>query len=188
MSSIIQVEKEITELEELRKQNKALKDIHLQFIDVGFLLDLSGSMNGMLPDGKRAIDHLKETVTKLRIPKHNYFGFANFCVQGEMELGIAGYSTNLAGAFQYLRASEYKFKKLVLISDGMPNSPELAIQEGKKLGIPVDIIYTGEKDTDGERFMEKLALETQGSSVTVMGTAAMIAEKIIHLLKEGEKK
>jgi hypothetical protein len=131
--------------------------------DTVFLLDVSGSMNEKV--GKeRKIDHLRDVMSSY--PNANKFCFSDD-VYNKQNIPEPNGSTNLAKGFRYLQNTEFKAKRVVLVSDGEPDNESSALNEANKLFVPVDIIYIGDKGSRGERFMERLASSTGGKHFIV---------------------
>jgi len=143
-------------LQSLREQKKALKAQE----GVVLLLDVSGSMAERVGE-KRKIDHLREAVKPYTSLRMVSFSGRTW----EMCIPEPQSNTDLAGAFSYLKASQPK--EVILVSDGLPDSPEAGLAEAKALGCPVNVIYIGQGGDTGEAFMRRLAAETGGREITV---------------------
>jgi len=123
------------------------------------LLDVSGSMSEPV-GGKRKIDHLREAVNAY--PNLKKVSFSEHIYDGSIPEPQT--TTDMAGGFHYLQSLQPK--EVILISDGLPNDPQTAINKAKVLGCPVNIIYIGPGGDEGEAFMKRLAAETGGQQVT----------------------
>lgn len=73
-------------------------------------------------------------------------------------------STNLAGAINHIRF--WQEQKVLLISDGEPDSKETALAAAVATGKRFDVLFIG-SDENGKAFMESLAKATGGQVVTV---------------------
>lgn len=128
-----------------------------------FLLDVSGSMGDKV-DKRRKIEHLRDVMSRYK--DANKVCFSSGVHTGQ-DIPEPDGGTNLAMALAHVRKIEQKPKRIVLVSDGEPNSETEALREATQLAIPVDIIFIGEKGGKGERFMEKLAQTTGGEHFVV---------------------
>ncbi len=132
-----------------------------------FVLDISGSMAEIV-DGKRKIDHLRNIMEKY--PDANMMTFStrtNF-IKKASDIPEPQSSTDLAYALECVRNNKILSpERLVLISDGEPDSRQSSIAEAIKLGLPIDIIFIGRKGSSGELFMEELAKKTGGQHFVV---------------------
>ena len=128
------------------------------------LLDTSGSMSSMTDNvEKRKIDALRQVVYDLRADGHRFrqivFGSS---VEMREDIPEPDGGTPLTEAIELAR--EHRPGRLIIISDGIPDSPGTAIESAKKLGVPVDCFYVGPRPSQGEVFMSQLADATHGSS------------------------
>lgn len=144
-------------LTEIRAQKSAIE----QAADTVFVLDVSGSMNELVDD-KTKIHHLREVMADY--PAAEKTIFSTTVGTGSLP-NRAGGSTAMHKAFKHLQMGR-RFKKIVLISDGIPDAPDEALREAKALGQPINIIYIGPGGDEGEAFMKRLAAETGGQQAT----------------------
>jgi hypothetical protein len=140
------------------------------------LLDVSGSMRDRLSDGKSKIDHLREAVAALEYDDIKWVAFSddvyrdgsgNSIFTKDNPIPAPGGGTCLHIGLEYLssiRASE-AFDKVVLVSDGAPNSKAHSSQEAQRLGVPIDVIYIGRDEERGMDFMREIASSTGGQYV-----------------------
>jgi len=140
------------------------------------LLDISGSMYEKLSDGRTKIDHLREAVKALEFDDIKWVAFSDDVYRDGSGKSIfskdesipdLGGGTNLYVAIEYLnsiRVAEV-FDKVVLISDGATFSRARSLQEARRLGVPIDVIYIGSPVEQGIDFMQELALLTGGKYV-----------------------
>jgi len=75
-----------------------------------------------------------------------------------------GGGTALHLGFEHLRQGGHK--KIILVSDGLPDDQERALVTAINLRLPVHIIFVGDNPA-GRRFMETLAAATKGSAAVV---------------------
>lgn len=143
-------------LAELRRQKRGLETA----LGTVLLLDVSQSMNERV-GGARKIDLLRRAVGAF--PALRRWSFSEQVYPGQIPEPQTG--TNLARALCTL--TEEAPARVILVSDGEPNDEEEALASATRLGRPVDVIYIGEPETSGERFMRRLAEATGGRWVTV---------------------
>jgi hypothetical protein len=127
------------------------------------LLDTSGSMESGTNSEQRKIDALRDLVYRLRAEGIQFrqivFGSS---VEMREDIPEPGGSTPLTEAIEM--ATNHAPSKLIVISDGMPDAPETAIEVAKKLGVPINSFYVGPRPSQGEIFMSQLSDATGGSS------------------------
>lgn len=73
-------------------------------------------------------------------------------------------STNLAGALEM--AAEWKPRKTIVISDGLPDNGDAAIAAADKMTGAIDTIYCGPDAHPAVQFLQRLAKSTGGQQVT----------------------
>ena len=147
------MKKGLAEIREEKNIMKAAEGIIL-------LLDVSGSMKEKVGE-RRKIDHLREAIVNHASLRK--VSFSRSVVEGLPEHPEFG-GTHLAHAFDYLLSS--RPKTVILISDGLPDSREDAFSAAEKLGCPINIVYIGPGEDEGEAFMKELAQRTRGKQVT----------------------
>lgn len=157
--------------------------------DTLLLVDCSGSMGHIMETGQRSIDALRQIVADvLKDVKVSVaaFGSASGPTCYVQEVPEPCGSTPLHDGIQF--ATREKKKHLVVISDGCPDSPEMAMSEAKAFGGRVDAIYVGDDGTPGAKFMAELAHSTGGSgSVGDLKEMKLLKGKIMGLLGDGTK-
>lgn len=134
-----------------------------------FVLDVSGSMDDKI-GGKRKINHLRDVMAKYPDAKILCFSSNIKKASDTQSIPDPGGSTNLGGAFKYIIDNIMKIdapERLVLVSDGEPDDERYAIEQAKHLSLPIDIIFIGEKDSRGNRFMHQLATAAGGQEFQV---------------------
>jgi len=144
-------------LSSLKEEKKALQEK----ARLVFLLDCSGSMSEYVR-GERKIDTLRKVLKDYEECQKVFFN---------SNAGVISYipepdgRTDMALGF---RTCQPLFpKRIILISDGLPDDEEEAIREAKALHVKVDVIYIGEGGDSGETFMRRLASECGGREITV---------------------
>lgn len=134
-----------------------------------FALDVSGSMDDKIGE-KRKINHLRDVMAKYPDAKILCFSSNIKKASGTQSIPDPGGSTNLAGAFKYINENMMKIEppeRIVLVSDGEPDDERGALERAKNLSLPIDIIFIGEKDSKGHKFMHQLATATGGQEFQV---------------------
>lgn len=141
---------------QIREEKRAIKVRE----GIMLLLDVSGSMAEMV-ESKRKIDHLRNALGNF--PDMRRVSFSQRV--WENEVPDPQQNTDMVAGFRHLQTLSPK--TVILVSDGLPDEPEMAIQEAKYLGVPVNVLYIGVGGDAGEAFMKRLAQETGGREVTV---------------------
>ena len=128
-----------------------------------FLLDVSGSMDEKV-DRVKKIDSLREVMR--RYPDAKKICFSTY-VDEYVDIPEPSGSTDLTQALKFIKSNYSTYKRIVLVSDGEPNNRKHAKEAASELSLPIDIIFIGKKGDEGERFMEELALTTNGQHFVV---------------------
>lgn len=132
-----------------------------------FLLDVSGSMNERIGE-KRKINHLRDVMANYPDAKILCFSSGIGKAPSMQSIPDPDGSTNLGKAFKYINDNiAEKPERIVLVSDGEPDSEKDALEQAKNLSLPIDIIFIGEKESKGNRFMHQLASATGGQEFQV---------------------
>jgi Mg-chelatase subunit ChlD len=132
-----------------------------------FLLDISGSMDDKIGE-KRKIDHLRDVMIKYPDAKILCFSSGISKVSDTQSIPDPGGSTNLGRALKYIDGSVVeKPERIILVSDGEPDDERDALEQAKNLSLPIDIIFIGEKESKGYRFMHQLSSATGGQEFQV---------------------
>ncbi len=128
-----------------------------------FLLDVSGSMDSYI-NNTRKIDSLRDVMGKY--PDAHKTCFSSGVLNSDRIPEPDG-TTNLASALRFVKSVTPTPERIVLISDGEPNSISDSRKAAVELGLPIDIIFIGDKGSEGEKFMEELAKMTNGQHFVV---------------------
>lgn len=150
------------------------------------LIDVSGSMEeAVYEEGKSRHEYttkraiLENLLTKIPdgITK---FAFSHKVVEFKGDLPFEGQGTRMDFAFEEMKAKGKK--EIVLITDGMPDDEQSALQASK--GLKIDIIYIGPQPQPD--FLAKLAGRTGGSFTNInlvkAGATKELESKITLLL------
>lgn len=155
----------------VEKEEKRRKE---QKKDTVFLLDVSGSMSEYTKEGMRKIDSLRLLIQEY--PENRKISFsANIW---ENKIPEPQTNTDMALGFRHIKTLFPKPTVVVLVSDGLPDSQDDAIQEAISLKIPINIAYIGKKEESGEVFMKKLASITRGKEFTLEPTAPQFNKQL----------
>jgi len=155
------------------------------------VLDNSGSMSDYISfeqvnvnaDGQqnRKIDELRRLVQKLR--QEADFEQLVFNTSPEFTEAIADPTggTGLHLALKLIIAERPRTRRIVLITDGYPDNPSLALAIAKRLPCPLDVFYVGlATDIAGQAFLRNLADAAKGQYGQMdLGTGfAALQEKV----------
>lgn len=153
------------------------------------LVDVSGSMDEFVKSGEgRKIDQLRRVVDQL-LTTHPVpivaFGIGRGSVELVERIPEPSGMTPLDAGIDFCRGQEANH--IVLVTDGMPDSRESALNAAKRFNNPIDVFYIGEPDQPGARFCAELAKLTGGQcGVTdLTGEPKKLAGKIRLLLGDG---
>jgi hypothetical protein len=125
------------------------------------LLDISGSMGEAANGEARKIDLLRELVFSLR--EKTTFDQAVFDTGVEWTDDVPEPRGSTALHLALDEAAQRKARRYVLITDGQPDSQELAMEAATRLGAPLDVFYVGPaEDMYAQQFLHKLATAAKG--------------------------
>jgi len=153
------------------------------------LLDVSGSMDGLVEGTARKIDKLRQVVDTL-LQTHPV-PMAAFGIGGHSGVELVeripepGGLTPLHKAIRFGRVQEANH--LVVVTDGEPDSKDAAFEEARLFGGPIDVFFVGVPGQPGAAFCAELARRTGGAcGVTdLTGEPKQLAAGIAGLLGEG---
>lgn len=142
------------------------------------LIDLSGSMAEITSNGASKYELVQRIMPEFA--EFTKFGFSSNCIEIKgSKLPLPGGSTQLDRAFIAIRD---RFKKLILITDGKPNSEYLAMEAS--FDLTIDVIYIGNPPTP--TFLTQLAARSGGKFVAenlmLTGNVNLLENKIKGLL------
>jgi hypothetical protein len=121
------------------------------------LLDTSSSMADRA-GARRRIDHLREALAQVVQPQHVLIAFSSAArrIYAAAELPEPSGGTALEAGFA--QASLHNPCASLVISDGEPTLPDLALAAAEKMPGRIDVIYCGdEANTVAVEFMRRLA-------------------------------
>lgn len=131
------------------------------------LLDDSGSMStNDAPNGLSRREAAKRELVRLQ--KQNpgeialicFADFPLFCPHGDVI--PCGGSTDMAKALEFIKVADDCGLKIVLISDGAPNSEDETLRVATNFKSKIDCIYIGREGGSGQYFLDKLMSITGG--------------------------
>jgi Mg-chelatase subunit ChlD len=152
--------------------------------EVVILVDTSGSMNTAdSRGGRKRYDVAVEELTALqaqlpgKVAVLSFSGQVMFCPSGTPY--FFGATTDMAEALRFARVADVPGIRVILISDGEPDSPTATLAEAKKFKAKIDTIFVGPETGTGRDFLARLAAASGGQTVT--------AERAIGLLGATQK-
>lgn len=136
--------------------------------DVLVLIDQSGSMAGKdAPGGKTRFEAADVELFRLQKQHPGKVGVISFSSRVEFCPGGVpnreGGFTNMAAALDFAHVADGACK-IVLISDGAPDSEEAALQSARRYQHPIHTIYIGPENGNGRPFLARLARQTGGQT------------------------
>lgn len=152
------------------------------------LIDVSGSMDAFLRNGKTAIDVLRGVVMDITKGRSEVmliaFGGRDGGAYVVSSVPNAGGGTPLHKAIDLAR--EKKIGRAIVISDGCPDNPPAALEAAKIFGGQIDVVYIGDPGGYGEEFLKRLAESTGGAEFTGdLSQPKELTSTIIGLLEGG---
>lgn len=150
------------------KDNKPLAETFLN-VDMLVLIDMSGSMVyddtlSRKPRYEVARDELRKLQEGFpgKLAVIAFSTFPEFCPSGKPNF-LNG-STDMVAALEFAKPIDNTGCKIVMISDGEPDSPDATLQVAKEFSTKIDTIFIG-SDGDmygGRSFLERLSAVTGG--------------------------
>lgn len=134
--------------------------------NIWLLIDCSGSMSTHMRNNKTRITGLREAVQSIQTEKRMpmiQFGQAPTPSVVEYVPDPQG-GTPLHLAIDLARTNESS--RAIVISDGEPDSDQLALEAAARFGGRIDVVFVGDPGTRGESFLKRLAESTGGESFT----------------------
>lgn len=184
------VKSQQTALEKLRNSlapHASLKDKVLQVREEQehpalLVLDVSGSMAEHCEPGRRKIDALREIVSSLKL-KGLIFKQMVFSDHPVVTDQIPNPGGNTALHLALDEAARLTPRKVVLVTDGIPDSESLALEAARRIRCQIDVFYVGPPNPNAEEFLRKLASGTGGQyDQTDLSQRVQIASQIAGLL------
>ena len=158
-------------------------------VDAIIVVDVSGSMStadvraedGIQSRFNEANRQLKKLQSRMpgKLAVVEFSDDAVFCPDGQLS-GVKG-GTDLLGALQFVSPAAGCGLKFIIVSDGLPESPDETIQYAQQLHEKLDCIHIG-TDPRGKQFMERLAAASGGQALE--SEVQLLSDNIVKLLKE----
>lgn len=152
------------------REKKPLAQTFLS-VDALVMVDTSGSMGANdCQNGRTRYDLACEQLIRLqkdlpgKIGVISWNSYQNFCPGGIPTSPTMG--TDLAGVLKFVKPADNTSIKLILISDGEPDSEEEALKLAGQFKSKIDCIYIGPESGYGREFLRRLAMATGGISVS----------------------
>lgn len=135
--------------------------------EVFLLLDISGSMQTTMRNGKQRLEGLREVVSEIgsgRATRMIAFGGSDgnggaYIVSGVPARAAGG--TPLTQAIDLARTQNAG--RAIVISDGQPDNASSAMEAAKRFGGKIDVVFVGDPGDYGESFLAGLAKVTGGT-------------------------
>lgn len=162
--------KSLTLIEKM-KLERSIKDKVL-------LVDISGSMSEYAYENKSKIDCVKQ-ITKNLPESLIKFEFEDHCKEVKF-ISYPKNGTRLGRALFQLSQDIRKFKQIILITDGLPDDGDYAIEVKNQYKLNLHIIYVGPKPMPD--FIKKITDSYEDIQMTNLGKVELIEEKIKGLL------
>jgi hypothetical protein len=186
----LQVKGSLTETQ--RQRNLSFAEVFVT-VEAVVVCDISGSMSTQdvnCEDGfKTRFEETNRQLKKLqsRMPGKlavvEFSDDAVFCPDGQLT-GVKG-GTDLLGALQFVSPAAGCGIKFIIVSDGLPDSPEDTLRYAGQLHEQLNCIHIG-KDDRGKTFMDRLAKVSGGQSLE--SEVQLLSDNIQKLLTSGESK
>ena len=169
-----------------KRENLTLAESFLS-VDAILVVDMSGSMaSNDAPGGISRYEAAEKELRQLQkqLPgKVAIVAFSSspqFC-PGGIPPRIGG-STDMAAALHFVKAAD-GLAKIVLISDGEPDSRSAALAAAGEFAHQIDTVYIGPEMGWGRQFLEELAAATGGKSMK-SAAPGLLREQVESLLLE----
>lgn len=167
------------------QQNVSLAESFL-FVDAILLVDMSGSMSSHdAPGGLSRFEAAENELKKLqealpgKVAVVAFSDQAVFCPTG-IPIRLCE-TTNMAAALRFVQPAD-GVARIILISDGEPNSEAETLQVARTFKSKIDTVYIGPERGHGRHFLQQLAQACGG--IFSQGVApGMLAENVTRLLE-----
>jgi uncharacterized protein with von Willebrand factor type A (vWA) domain len=149
------------------------------------LIDQSGSMGAKdAPGGLTRFDAADEELMRLQKAHPGQVAVISFSTNVQFNPGglpnREGAMTNMAKALDFARIADGA-SRIVLISDGEPDSESATLEAAGKYRHPIHTIYIGPEDGRGRDFLTRLA-RTTGGQMYASEAPGLLAESVTDLL------
>lgn len=154
-----------------RQNNQTLAESFLS-VDAIIVVDMSGSMAAMdAPGGRSRYEAAEQELRDLqqqlpgKIAVVAFSSSVQFCPSG-IPPRLGG-GTALTAALRFVHPAD-GVARIIVISDGQPDSPGDALREARRFKHKIDTIYIGPEDgwgSGGQAFLQELAAATGGQNL-----------------------
>lgn len=155
----------------MEQQGQSIAESFLS-VDAILMLDISASMQGTdTPNGQSrytvACDEMRRLQRQIpgKLALVEWATGHAFC-PGGVPSPPDGWSTNMAGVLDFVKAADDTGIKLILISDGEPDSEQETLAVARTFKSKIDTIYIGPEGGRGADFLRRLADATGGRAET----------------------
>lgn len=167
-----------------QQQNISLAESFLS-VDAILLVDMSSSMEARdAPGGISRYDAAEKELVRLQasLPgKVAVIAFSNspiFC-PGGTPIRLGG-NTNMADALRFVKPAD-SLAKIILISDGEPDSEAETLQVARTFKAPISCIFIGPETGHGRRFLQDLA-QACGGQFAKSKAPGLLTDDVTRLL------
>lgn len=154
--------------------------------EIMLLLDCSGSMGSYTRSGKSRIQELREAAGEIQREKEMrmvQFGYG-YEPSFVTRIPDASGGTPLHTAIDFAKSN--KAGRAIVISDGIPDNQQLAMEAAQRFAGRIDVVFVGDPGEAGELFLKRLAESTGGESFTGdLAEPKKLAGKVLALLSDG---
>jgi len=171
-----------------KRENLTLAESFLS-VDALILVDMSGSMGDRdAPGGRTRYEVAEQELRELQAALPGKIGVVafssdvQFCPTG-VPVRMGG-GTDMAKALKFVRAAD-GLAKIVLISDGEPDSADATLKEARLFKHRIDTVYIGPESgpyARGREFLQRLAAATGGQSLQ-SAAPGLLKNETLKLLK-----
>lgn len=176
-----------------QQSQKPLAELFIN-VRAAVIVDVSTSMQSRdARDGKMRWQVAGDELTKLQgeMPGQiALFAFSDkvqFTPSGVLpETGKLGSTTHMASALKYVKSMGLDIDgiRIILVSDGEPNSRDATLEQAAKFSQRIDTIFVGPIDSRGASFLDELARASGGIAATAERVSDL-ADTAMLMLMEG---
>lgn len=153
-----------------RAQGQTLAEAFLS-CDAVVVVDTSGSMTQCDSENVcsrytlacRELERLQAAMPG-KIAVVSFSGSVEFCPRGTPR--NIGSTTDMEGALRFIKIADGAGLRLVLISDGEPDSPSETLRVARTFSTKIDTIFIGPENSHGAQFLRDLSAATGGIATT----------------------
>lgn len=168
-----------------RRTGRSVAQVFLN-VDAVVLVDTSGSMAACDSRGGHSrYDVACQELAKIqgdmpgKVAILSFSSTVTLCPSGVPT--FQGGGTDLAGALQFAKQADVPGVRMIVISDGQPDSEAEALDVARTITAPISTVYVGPEGGHGQAFLAQLARANNGAAV-VADRAKELAVKMEPLL------